>query len=97
MALTIGQFAKLPGFEAATIGTYEDGSFEHQFKARPVVPGSEEEEVETLRKRAEIAGILMREAAMDAEGAMTLAGFPADQITEALKSQVIAASTGIER
>ena len=36
MALSMGQLAGLPGFEAATIGTWEDGGIRHGFEERDV-------------------------------------------------------------
>lgn len=36
MALTMGQLAGLPGFEAETIGTWEDGGIKHSFVERDV-------------------------------------------------------------
>jgi hypothetical protein len=36
MALTLGQLAELPGFEEATIGTWEGGDLAHPFTERDV-------------------------------------------------------------
>ena len=49
MALTIGQMRNLPGFEAATIGTYETGDFNHSFQERDVIPLSKKERAETVK------------------------------------------------
>lgn len=49
IALTIGQLAGLSGFEAARIGTYTAGSFEHRFATRRVIPMSNAEMAETVK------------------------------------------------
>jgi hypothetical protein len=49
MALTIGQLRRLPGFEAATIGTFEAGDFAHSFLERDVVPLSKQDRSEGIK------------------------------------------------
>jgi len=49
MALTIGQLHNLPGFEATTIGTFENGDFAHSFVERDVIPVEKQEQAEIFR------------------------------------------------
>jgi hypothetical protein len=53
MLLSIAQYFKLSGFESSSIGTYDNGDFDHWFSQRDVLPMTLEEDVETAGKRAE--------------------------------------------
>lgn len=69
MALTIGQLADLPGFDAAGIGTFESGAFEHTFTARPVFVFKD-----ALQRETEKAALLESygRAGLAVEGAVAL-------------------------
>ena len=51
MALTIATNARLPGFES--LGTYENGDFDHSFADRSVITESDFEQAETTKKETE--------------------------------------------
>lgn len=78
MALTIGSITALPGFDVASIGTYAEGSFDHTFAERDVVPLSRKEEAEILTAKATAANTLAQ--TYDAAGAAAVAGFDAEEI-----------------
>jgi hypothetical protein len=78
MALTIGQLRQLDGFEADTIGTFEDGSFKHSFVEREVVPLSQKERAETVK--------VFTDAKMPLDFAMRQIGFSEDEIQTVMKS-----------
>ncbi len=82
MALTIGQFAELKGFDAANIGTYEDGSYDHQFKARDVIPSGENEQGEIDLARVQRVKA-WTDAGLSLDGAMRLEGFDEETIETA--------------
>lgn len=50
IALSIGQFLRLPGFTQAEIGTFKDGDFDHTFGEREVIPIPDSEKAETFSK-----------------------------------------------
>ncbi|MDQ3541026.1 MAG: hypothetical protein M3440_10085, partial [Chloroflexota bacterium] len=91
MALTIGQFAELKDFDAASIGTYEDGSYDHQFTARSVVPAGDEEQgaVDLARVQRVKA---WTDAGLGIDAAMRLESFSGEQIKTAT-----AIVSGVER
>jgi hypothetical protein len=80
MALTIAQQAGLDGFDVGTIGTYEDGSYEHWFAARDVVPMTMQEEAEIQQTKANTAKTLSDIGSM--AGAMREAGFSEEAIQD---------------
>lgn len=82
MALTIGQVAKLPGFEAATIGTYEAGDFEHSIAERPILPESTDENATTLQKQAQTMLALVN-AGYSRAAAAKLAGLNEEDVAAA--------------
>jgi len=91
MALTIGQWAGLKGFDAATIGTYEDGSYDHQFTARSVIPMGENEqgEIDLARVNRVVA---WTNAGLGIDAAMELEGY-----TDAEIEAATAIVSGVER
>jgi hypothetical protein len=78
MALSIAQLAGLPGFDMATIGTYEAGNLEHEYAQRGVF-----EKPSILR--AQEAGQHINNG-MGLEAAYTLAGYAPEQIEAALRT-----------
>jgi hypothetical protein len=52
MGLTMGQVGGVPGFDAATIGTWEQGRFRHRMVGPAVISATEQEEADTLATRA---------------------------------------------
>jgi hypothetical protein len=91
MALTIGQFAELPGFDAATIGTYENGDFEHGYAVRAIVPAGEDEQAEIDLARVQRVKA-WTDAGLGIDAAMRLEGFDDEQIDRA--TEIVG---GIER
>lgn len=75
MALTIGQNAKLEGFEPEVIGTYGEGSFEHTISPPPILPEPQAEKAETL-------GVLVQQAGVPLVSAMRILKYPPGVVSE---------------
>ena len=74
MALTIGQLHNLPGFDTATIGTYEAGDFIHSFQERDVIPLSKKERADTVKAYIDTG--------LSLEFALKQNGFSEDEIAD---------------
>lgn len=83
MALTMGAAAGLPEFVG--VGSYEDGDFEHTFKAREVIPVSETERAETVKA--------LVDAGMPLSTAMRRAGYSEAEIEQMRKDREADASS----
>lgn len=81
MALTIAQHMGVPGFDAATIGTYEGGDFAHSFAPRAVIATSAVERGELLQS---LAG-----AGVPLLAAMKMAGYGIAEIAEVREAREI--------
>lgn len=82
MALTIGDYLRLPGFEG--LGSYDAGDFEHRFKPRDVVPLSALEEAELDEISWRTAG-LQREAGVSSEQILAERDYEPEDVTRMLQ------------
>lgn len=88
MALTVAQNLGMPGFEAATIGTFEANAFDFWIADRPILPLTESEEAEVATSRATETKTLV-DAGASIAGAMEVAGYSTDQIAQATAFEAV--------
>lgn len=81
IALSLAQLAKIEGYSAADIGTYEQGSFKHTIDSTDVIPLSPSEK-STMTKEMADSYKVMRDAGIPLRVAAKRAGFTEQEILE---------------